>query len=111
MECTKAITKTDTEFCKEAILEFRPNLDPETVVDQVFNMIAQEGFELFFLPNGDNMKARTSKTRSTWPIPSKALPFGAKNREINQDPYYRKKNNVMSVTLTANHPFLSVLFH
>jgi hypothetical protein len=29
MECKKAITKTDIEFCKEAILEFRPNLDPE----------------------------------------------------------------------------------
>jgi GNAT superfamily N-acetyltransferase len=57
MECRKAITKADIEFCKEAILEFRPNLDPETVVDQVFQMINQEGFELVFLPNADNTKA------------------------------------------------------
>lgn len=57
MECRKAITKADIEFCKEAILEFRPNLDRETVVDQVFQMISQEGFELVFLPNVDNTKA------------------------------------------------------
>lgn len=57
MECKKAITKADIEFCKEAILEFRPNLGPETVVDHVFNMITEEGFELVFLPNRDNTKA------------------------------------------------------
>ena len=57
MECKKAITKIDVEFCKEAILEFRPNLDPETVVDQVVHMITQEGFELVFLPKADNTKA------------------------------------------------------
>ena len=57
MECKKAITKADIEFCKEAILEFRPNLDRETVIDLVFQMINQEGFELVFLPNADNTKA------------------------------------------------------
>ena len=57
MECTKAVTKADIEFCKEAILEFRPNLDRETVVEQVFQMINQEGFELVFLPNAENTKA------------------------------------------------------
>lgn len=57
MECRKAITKADIEFCKEAILEFRPNLDSQTVVDQVFQMINQEGFELVFLPNAYNTKA------------------------------------------------------
>lgn len=57
MECRKAITKEDIEFCKEAILEFRPNLDQETVVDQVYQMIAHEGFELAFIPDTYNTKA------------------------------------------------------
>jgi GNAT superfamily N-acetyltransferase len=57
MECRKAITKADIEFCKEAILEFRPNLDRDTVVDQVFQMITREGFELVFLPNADHTRA------------------------------------------------------
>jgi GNAT superfamily N-acetyltransferase len=55
--CSKAKTKADIEFCKEAILEFRKNLDPETVVDQVFQMITQEGFELVFIPNAAHTKA------------------------------------------------------
>lgn len=57
MECKKAITRSDIEFCKEALLEFRPNLDPETVIDQVFSMITEGEFELVFLPNADNTKA------------------------------------------------------
>lgn len=57
MECKKAVNKADVEICKEAILEFRGNLDPETVVDQVFQMISNEGFELAFLPDADNKKA------------------------------------------------------
>ncbi len=57
MECKKAITKADIEFCKEAILEFRSNLDRKKVVDQVFQMIAHEGFELAFIPDANNTKA------------------------------------------------------
>jgi GNAT superfamily N-acetyltransferase len=57
MECKKATTKADIEICKDAILEFRGNLDPETVIDQVFGMISHEGFELVFIPNEDNTKA------------------------------------------------------
>jgi len=57
MKCKKAITKTDIEFCKEAILEFRPNLDPETAAEHVFQMINSEEFELAFIPNADNTKA------------------------------------------------------
>src|SRR3954469_5727175 len=57
MECRRAITEADIEICKEAILEFRGNLDPKTVVDQVFEMISLEGFELVFIPNADNTKA------------------------------------------------------
>jgi GNAT superfamily N-acetyltransferase len=57
MECKKAITKADIEICKEAILEFRGNLDPNTVVDQVFQMISQEGFQLVFVSNADCTKA------------------------------------------------------
>lgn len=57
MECKKATTKADIEFCKDAILEFRGNLDPKAVVDQVFQMISDEGFELVFVADGDNKKA------------------------------------------------------
>lgn len=57
MECRKAITRADVEFCKDAILEFRPEVAPETVVDQVFKMITEEGYELAFLPNADNTRA------------------------------------------------------
>lgn len=57
MECKKAITKTDIELCKEAILEFRPNLDPETAVEQVFQMINSKEFELAFISNADNTRA------------------------------------------------------
>lgn len=57
MECKQATTRVDIEICKDAILEFRPNLEPETVVDQVFQMISSEGFELAFVPNEDHTKA------------------------------------------------------
>lgn len=57
MECKKAATKADIEICKEAILEFRGNLNPKTVVDQVFDMINHEGFQLVFIPNADATKA------------------------------------------------------
>ncbi|MFD2285813.1 hypothetical protein GJU39_12970 [Pedobacter petrophilus] len=57
LTCLKAQTKADIEFCKEAILEFRKSLDPEKVVDHVYQMITQEGFELVFIPNADNTKA------------------------------------------------------
>src|ERR1700749_4051187 len=57
MECKHAVTKTDIEICKEAILEFRSSLDSKTVVDQIFQMINIEGFELAFIPNEDNTKA------------------------------------------------------
>lgn len=57
MECRKAVSKTDIEFCKEAILAFWPNLDPQTVVAQVFRMITQEGYQLVFLPDADSKKA------------------------------------------------------
>ena len=57
MECKKATTKADIEFCKEAILEFRPNLNPETAVEQVLQLISSKEFELVFIPNGDNTRA------------------------------------------------------
>jgi GNAT superfamily N-acetyltransferase len=57
MECKQVATKADIEICKEAILEFRGNLDSKTIVDQVFQMISHEGFELVFIPNEDNAQA------------------------------------------------------
>jgi GNAT superfamily N-acetyltransferase len=57
MECKKATTREDIEFCKDAILEFLRNLNPATAVDQVFEMITNEGYELVFIPNADNTRA------------------------------------------------------
>lgn len=57
MECKKATTKADIEFCKDAILEFRPNLNPETAVDEVLELINSKEFELVFLPTADNTRA------------------------------------------------------
>jgi len=57
MECFKVVTKADIELCKEAILDFRKNLDPELVVDQVFEMISREGFELVFIKGPCSCKA------------------------------------------------------
>ncbi|WP_207515429.1 GNAT family N-acetyltransferase [Longitalea luteola] len=57
MECRRAVTKADIEFCKEAILEFRRNLNPDTVVEQVVQMMRSQDFELVFIPNTDNTRA------------------------------------------------------
>ena len=57
MECEKAATKADIEFCKDTILEFLVHLNPETVIDLVFQMITEEGFELVFIRNTDNTRA------------------------------------------------------
>ncbi len=50
-------TKADVECCNEAILEFRKNLDQETVIDQVLEMINRDSFELIFIPNAKGTKA------------------------------------------------------
>ena len=39
MKIIKAKTVEDIEFAAEAILAFRPNLDPETYVEQVLLLI------------------------------------------------------------------------
>lgn len=57
MQCRKVITKADVDCCKDAILQFRPNLKPETVVEQVFKMISEEGFEIFFIADDQNIGA------------------------------------------------------
>jgi len=57
MECRKVISKADVAFCKDAILQFRPNLDPEGVVEQVFKMISDEGLEIFYIPDEQNARA------------------------------------------------------
>jgi GNAT superfamily N-acetyltransferase len=57
MECKKASTKAEIEFCQEAILGFWGHLDPETVVDQIFAMITKEGFQLVYIPNVENTRA------------------------------------------------------
>ncbi|GAA4312031.1 GNAT family N-acetyltransferase [Mucilaginibacter gynuensis] len=57
MQYRRVQTKADIEFCKEAILAFRTNLNADTVVNEVFEMISKEGFELIYISSDDNKKA------------------------------------------------------
>lgn len=57
MEIKKAMTKADIEFCRQVILEFRPNLDEKHFVDQILAMIKNEAFELVYIPAEDSTKA------------------------------------------------------
>ena len=57
MKIIKAKTVEDIEFAAEAILAFRPNLDPETYVEQVLLLMKGENFELAYIPSNENKKA------------------------------------------------------
>lgn len=57
MEIIKVKTPEDIKFAGEAILEFRPNLDPETYVEEVLLMMKEENFELAYIPTDDHKKA------------------------------------------------------
>ena len=57
MDVLNVQTKAVIAFAKEAILQFRTNLEPETVVEQVFEMIINGGFELACIPSDDGSKA------------------------------------------------------
>lgn len=50
MQIKEAKTKEDIIFCGKAILEFRPNLDPGTYVEQTLRMM-KEGFRLLYVAN------------------------------------------------------------
>lgn len=47
----------DIEFCGEAILAFRSNLNPNTYKEQIIKMMAEEQFKLVYIPDEDNKKA------------------------------------------------------
>ena len=57
MEIKIAKTKADIEFCRQVILEFRPNLDEKHFIDQILAMIKNEAFELVYIPTEDKTKA------------------------------------------------------
>lgn len=51
-----AKTKEEIEFCKRALIEFRPNLEPDTFAEQVLRMGA-EGFHLIYIADENNTEA------------------------------------------------------
>ncbi|MFP7654823.1 MULTISPECIES: GNAT family N-acetyltransferase [Chryseobacterium] len=57
MEVKEAKTRADIEFCKEVILQFRTNLKEDNYVDQIIEMMNEEGFKLHYIPNDTNTKA------------------------------------------------------
>lgn len=56
MEIKTALTKEDILFCGSALLEFRPNLNAGTFVQQTLVMM-QEGFQLIYIPDDSNTGA------------------------------------------------------
>ncbi|WP_254562278.1 GNAT family N-acetyltransferase [Dyadobacter diqingensis] len=56
MEIRIANTKEDIEFCSNALLTFRPNVDPDTLVEQTLRMM-QEGFRLIYIADDNSSHA------------------------------------------------------
>lgn len=56
MEIKIAKTKEEITFCKEALFEFRENLNETTYVEQVLRMM-ESGFQLLYIPNETNSAA------------------------------------------------------
>jgi len=56
MEIKNATTKEDIEFCSRALLAFRPNVNPHTVVEQMLRMMT-DGFRLIYIANYNNSQA------------------------------------------------------
>jgi len=52
-----ANSKEDIQFCRDVILALRPNLREEDYADRVLEMIAEDHFQLVFIPNEDNTSA------------------------------------------------------
>ncbi|MDR6943740.1 GNAT family N-acetyltransferase [Mucilaginibacter pocheonensis] len=57
MEIKFAKTVGEINFCKEVILGFRPNLEPETFADQILCMMKSEYFKLAYIPDEGGTKA------------------------------------------------------
>ena len=57
MELIEAKQPEDIEFCKDIILELRPNLNKGKYLSQVIQMMTEEKFKLVYIPDTDNSKA------------------------------------------------------
>ena len=57
MEFIVANTREQIEACKEALFAFRPNLEEDTYVDLILNMIKNEAFSLVYIPDASGKKA------------------------------------------------------
>jgi len=57
MKIVKAQTIEDIELAREAILQFRPNVNPVSLIEQVQQMMQEERFELVYVLSEDSKKA------------------------------------------------------
>lgn len=57
MEIRMVKTAADVEFCRKAIFEFRPQVDQQYYIEQVMEMIIDDGFKLIYITNEDNTSA------------------------------------------------------
>ncbi|MVN91441.1 GNAT family N-acetyltransferase [Mucilaginibacter aquatilis] len=56
VQIKKVASKDDVIICSKAILEFRPNLNAETLVGQTLRMM-DEGFKIAYIPTEDHSQA------------------------------------------------------
>lgn len=52
-----AKTREQVAFCKDVLFAFRTNLDENTYIDLILNMVEDERFRLVYVPSDDNTKA------------------------------------------------------
>ena len=57
MQFINATTAEQIACCKEALLDFRKNLQEDTYVELILKMIAHQGFRLVYIPDADGRAA------------------------------------------------------
>lgn len=57
MNLITATTREQVAFCKDALFAFRTNLDEATYADRIMDMIANQAYNLVYIPNESNTKA------------------------------------------------------
>jgi GNAT superfamily N-acetyltransferase len=57
MELLIAKNRVEIEFCKDAVLAFRTNLNAENYADLILKMMAEEQFKIAYIPNAEHTAA------------------------------------------------------
>lgn len=54
MSLIRVTTREQVAFCKDVLFAFRTNLDETTYVDRIMDMIANQAYNLVYIPNENN---------------------------------------------------------